>query len=121
MLALPVLAGSSAYALGETFGWHVGLARKYNRAKAFYGAIAFATLVGVGLNFSAIDPIKALFWSAVINGIVAVPVMAMMMHLSSHRAAMGDFKLPLGLKIVGWVATAVMTAAALGLFATWGQ
>ncbi len=121
LLALPVLAGSSAYALGETFGWHVGLARKYNRAKAFYGAIALATLLGVVLNFSAIDPIKALFWSAVINGIVAVPVMAMMMHLSSHRAAMGDFKLPLGLKIVGWLATAVMAAAAFGLFATWGQ
>ncbi len=120
MLALPVLAGSSAYALGETFGWHVGLARKYNRAKAFYGAIAVATLLGVGLNFSAIDPIKALFWSAVINGVVAVPVMAMMMHLSSHRPAMGDFKLPLGLKIVGWIATAVMAAAAFGLFVTWG-
>jgi NRAMP (natural resistance-associated macrophage protein)-like metal ion transporter len=121
MLALPVLAGSSAYALGETFGWHVGLARKYNRAKAFYGAIAFATLLGVALNFSPIDPIKALFWSAVINGVVAVPVMAMMMHLSSHRAAMGDFKLPLGLKIIGWLATAVMAAAAIGLFATWGK
>ncbi len=119
MLALPVLAGSSAYALGETFGWHVGLARKYNRAKAFYGAIALATFVGVGLNFSSIDPIKALFWSAVINGVVAVPVMVMMMHLSSHRPAMGDFKLPIVLQIVGWLATAVMAAAAFGLFATW--
>jgi len=68
MLALPVLAGSSAYALGETFGWHVGLARRPRRAKAFYGAIAVATLLGAGLNFSPIDPIKALFWSAVING-----------------------------------------------------
>lgn len=121
LLALPVLAGSSAYALGETFGWPVGLARKYNRAKAFYGAIAVATLLGVALNFSSIDPIKALFWSAVINGVVAAPVMAIMMHLSSHRAAMGDFKLPLGLKIVGWTATAVMAAAAIGLFATWGS
>jgi NRAMP (natural resistance-associated macrophage protein)-like metal ion transporter len=121
MLALPVLAGSSAYALGETFGWHVGLARKPHRAKAFYGAIAVATLVGVGLNFSPIDPIKALFWSAVINGVVAVPVMALMMHLSSHRAAMGEFKLHRGLKIVGWLATAVMAAAAIGLFATWGK
>jgi NRAMP (natural resistance-associated macrophage protein)-like metal ion transporter len=119
MLALPVLAGSSAYALGETFGWHVGLARKYNRAKAFYGAIALATFVGVGLNFSSIDPIKALFWSAVINGVVAVPVMVMMMHLSSHRPAMGDFKLPIVLQIVGWFATVVMAAAAFGLFATW--
>ena len=121
LLALPVLAGSSAYALGETFGWHVGLARKPGRAKAFYATIAVATLVGVALNFSPIDPIKALFWSAVINGVVAVPVMALMMHLSSHRAAMGTFKLSAGLKLVGWIATLVMAAAAVGLFATWGR
>jgi NRAMP (natural resistance-associated macrophage protein)-like metal ion transporter len=120
LLALPVLAGSSAYALGETFGWHVGLARRPGRAKAFYAAIAIATLLGVVLNVSPIDPIKALFWSAVINGVVAVPVMALMMHLSSHGPAMGDFRLPFGLKIVGWTATAVMTLAAIGLFATWG-
>ena len=121
LLALPVLAGSSAYALGETFGWHVGLARKPRRAKAFYAAIAVATLLGVLLNMSPIDPIKALFWSAVINGVVAVPVMALMMHLSSHKAAMGEFKLHPGLKVVGWAATAVMALAAVGLFATWGQ
>jgi NRAMP (natural resistance-associated macrophage protein)-like metal ion transporter len=121
LLALPVLAGSSAYALGETFGWHVGLARKPGRAKTFYTTIVVATLVGVGLNFSPIDPIKALFWSAVINGVVAVPVMALMMHLSSHRAAMGRFELPVGLKLVGWIATLVMAAAAVGLFATWAR
>jgi Mn2+/Fe2+ NRAMP family transporter len=120
MLALPVLAGSSAYALGEMFGWHVGLARKPRRAKLFYAAIAVATLIGVGLNFSPIDPIRALFWSAVINGVAAVPVMVMMMHISSHRAAMGDFELHVGLKVVGWLATVVMAAAAIGLFATWG-
>jgi Mn2+/Fe2+ NRAMP family transporter len=119
LLALPVLAGSSAYALGETLGWNVGLAKKPHRAKAFYSTIAVATLVGVVLNFTPIDPIKALFCSAVINGVVAVPVMGMMMHLSSKRAAMGDFQLPVGLKIMGWLATAVMTAAAVGLFATW--
>jgi len=120
-LALPVLAGSAAYALGETFGWHVGLSRKLSRAKAFYATIAVATLLGVLLNNSPIDPIKALFWSAVINGVVAVPVMALMMHLSSHRAAMGDFKLGRGLKVVGWASTAVMALAAIGLFATWGK
>jgi NRAMP (natural resistance-associated macrophage protein)-like metal ion transporter len=120
-LAIPVLAGSAAYALGETFGWPVGLSRKLGRAKAFYAAIAVATLVGVLLNNSPIDPIKALFWSAVINGVVAVPVMALMMHLSSHRAAMGEFKLHRGLKAVGWLSTAVMAAAAVGLFATWGK
>lgn len=121
LLALPVLAGSSAYAMGETFGWHVGLARKPRRAKAFYWTIAIATLLGVLLNYSPIDPIKALFWSAVINGVVAVPVMALMMHLSSHKEAMGDFKLGRGLKAVGWLSTAVMAAAAIGLFATWGK
>ena len=121
LLALPVLAGSSAYAMGETLGWHVGLARKPHRAKAFYWTIAAATALGVLLNFSSIDPIKALFWSAVINGVVAVPVMALMMHLSSHKAAMGDFKLGRGLKAVGWLATGVMAAAAAGLFMTWGK
>jgi Mn2+/Fe2+ NRAMP family transporter len=120
-LAIPVLAGSAAYALGETFGWHVGLSRKLSRAKAFYATIAVATLLGVLLNNSPIDPIKALFWSAVINGVVAVPVMGLMMHLSSHRAAMGDFKLGRGLKAVGWLSTAVMAAAAIGLFVTWGK
>jgi len=120
-LALPVLAGSAAYALGETFGWHVGLSRKLSRAKAFYATIAVATLLGVLLNNSPIDPIKALFWSAVINGVVAVPVMGLMMHLSSHRAAMGDFELGRGLKLVGWTSTVVMGLAAIGLFATWGK
>jgi NRAMP (natural resistance-associated macrophage protein)-like metal ion transporter len=121
MLALPVLAGSSAYALGETFGWHVGLGRKPGRAKAFYACIAIATLLGVLLNFSPIDPIKALFWSAVINGIVAVPVMVLMMLLSNNRAIMGDFCVPPALRIVGWCSTLVMAAAAIGLFATWGR
>ncbi len=118
MLALPVLAGSTAYALGETFGWPVGLARKANRAKAFYGAIAAATLIGVGLNFTPVDPIKALFWSAVINGIVAVPVMGLMMHISNNPGAMGQFTLHPGLRVVGWTATLVMALAAIGLLAT---
>jgi NRAMP (natural resistance-associated macrophage protein)-like metal ion transporter len=121
MLALPVLAGSSAYAVGETFGWHVGLSRKPYRAKAFYWPIAVATALGVVLNYSPIDPIKALFWSAVINGVVAVPVMGLLMHLSSRKDVMGDFQLSRGLKVMGGLATAVMAAAAVGLFATWGK
>ena len=121
LLALPVLAGSGAYALGEAFGWHVGLSRRLNRAKAFYGAITAAVVIGAVLNFVHIDPIKALFWSAVINGVAAVPIMAMIMHLASHKAAMGDFKLHIGLKAVGWLATAVMAAAAVGMFATMGS
>jgi Mn2+/Fe2+ NRAMP family transporter len=120
LLAVPVLAGSAAFALGETFGWHVGLARKAYRAKAFYGAIAAAVAAGILMNMSPIDPIKALFWSAVINGVVAVPIMVLIMHLASHKAAMGDFVLPPILKVVGWLATAAMTAAAVAMFATMG-
>lgn len=118
LLALPVLAGSSAYALGEVFGWHVGLTRKPGRAKRFYGMIAAATLVGGALNITPIDPIKALFWSAVINGIVAVPVMIMMMLLAHNPKAMGAFRLPRMLSIIGWLATATMALAAIGMFAT---
>ena len=121
LLALPVLAGSAAFAMGEAFGWHVGLARKANRAKAFYGALTAAVAAGVVMNFTPIDPIKALFWSAVINGVVAVPVMAMLMHMSTHRAAMGDFRLPRPLFVLGWAATAVMGLAAAGMLATLGH
>ena len=119
LLALPVLAGSAAYAMGEAFGWHVGLARKPQRAKAFYATIAAAMAIGTVMNFTPIDPVKALFWSAVINGVVAVPVMVTMMLLSSNPAAMGHFRLPRVLKVLGWVATAVMLVAAIGMFATW--
>jgi len=121
LLAVPVLAGSAAYAVGEAFGWHVGLARKAHRAKAFYGFLFAAVAAGVIMNLTPIDPIKALFWSAVINGVVAVPVMAMLMHLASHKEAMGDFKLHRGLKVVGWAATLAMTLAAIGMFATMGK
>jgi NRAMP (natural resistance-associated macrophage protein)-like metal ion transporter len=120
LLALPVLAGSAAYALGELFGWHVGLARKPRRAKAFYGAIAIAGLIGIGLNLVHLDPIKALFWSAVINGVTAVPIMAMIMLLASHKTCMGAFSIRTRLKVAGWLATAVMAAAAVGMFATMG-
>lgn len=118
LLAIPVLAGSAAYAVGEAFGWHVGLARKFRRAPAFYITIALSMAVGAGLNFTPIDPIKALFWSAVINGVVAVPVMVLMMLLGSKREAMGRFVLPRSLRVVGWLATGVMAAAAVGMFAT---
>jgi NRAMP (natural resistance-associated macrophage protein)-like metal ion transporter len=113
LLALPVLAGSAAYALGETRGWTVGLARVWPRAKTFYGAIAVASVVGIAINFAPIDPIRALFWSAVINGVVAVPVMTMMMLLGSRRGVMGRFTLPRPLRVFGWLATAVMAAAGM--------
>ncbi|MEP6827987.1 MAG: divalent metal cation transporter [Aestuariivirga sp.] len=120
LLALPVLAGSSAYALGEALGWHVGLARKLDHARGFYAILAVATLVGALMNYTPIDPVKALFWSAVINGVVAVPVMATMMLMSSNQKVMGDFALPPILKGFGWLASFVMAVAALGMFATLG-
>ena len=118
LLALPVLAGSAAYAVGEAFGWHAGLARKWYRARRFNAALAMAFLLGAILNFVHLDPIKALFWSAVINGVVAVPLMILIMHMAGRKVVMGDFKLNVGLKTIGWVATAVMAAAAVGMFAT---
>lgn len=120
LLAVPVLAGSAAYAVGESFGWHVGLARKLKRAPAFYAVIVVATIVGALLNFTSIDPIRALFWSAVINGVVAVPVMVMMMLLASRPSVMGRFTISPMLKVVGWAATAVMAAASVAMFATMG-
>jgi Mn2+/Fe2+ NRAMP family transporter len=120
-LAVPVLAGSAAYALGEALGWRVGLARSPRRARAFYLTIAAATLIGVVLNFTPIDPIKALFWSAVINGVVAVPVMVMMMLMAVQPKIMGRFILPWPLAALGWISTAAMAAAAVGMFATLGH
>ena len=119
LLAIPVLAGSAAYAAGELFSWHVGLARRPARAKAFYAMIAAATAIGVGLNFTSINPIKALYWSAVLNGVAAVPVMIVMMRMTMRPAIMGAFTLPRLLRIVGWLATAAMAATVVAMVATW--
>jgi len=100
--------------------WPVGLARRPLKAKAFYGTIAAATLVGGALNFTPIDPVKALFWSAVINGVVAVPVMAMTMRMATSRKIMGKFRVRGLLRALGWLATVTMALAAIGMFATWG-
>jgi NRAMP (natural resistance-associated macrophage protein)-like metal ion transporter len=119
LLTLPVLSGSAAYAVGELLGWRVGLAQRPERAKAFYAVIAIATAIGVALNFTSIDPVKALYWSAVLNGVVAVPVMITMMHLSMRRDIMGRYGLPPVLRILGWTATAVMGATVIALFGLW--
>jgi NRAMP (natural resistance-associated macrophage protein)-like metal ion transporter len=118
MLAVPVLAGSAAYALGETLKWPVGLARLPMDAKAFYGAIAAATMIGVGMNLTPIDPIKALFWSAVLNGVVAAPLMAVTMLMARNRRVMGRFVIRPGLAAVGWIATLAMAGSAVVLFAS---
>jgi len=105
--------------LGELLFWHVGLARLPLRAKAFYATIAVGMALGIALNFSTIDPIRALYWSAVLNGVVAAPVMVMMMCLTVRRSIMAEFTLPLPLLIMGWAATATMAAATVGLIASW--
>ncbi|NUN67145.1 divalent metal cation transporter (plasmid) [Pseudanabaena biceps] len=120
LLAVPVLAGSAAYGLGEALKWPTGLERKPLEAKGFYVILAISTLIGLGMNFfTSIDPVKALFWSAVINGVVAPPVMLVMMLMSTNPKVMGKFTISKYLKIGGWLATSVMFVAAAGLFLTW--
>ena len=118
MLAVPVLAGSAAYAVVESFDWGSGLDKKLHEAKEFYAIIALATLGGVLLNFTSIDPIKALFWSAVINGVIALPIMVVMMLLGSNERVMGRFTIGKRLRWLGWLATGVMGAAVAAMFAT---
>ncbi len=116
MLAVPVLAGSAAYAVSEVFKWREGLDRRPREAKAFYATIAVATLGGVALNFTPLDPIKALYWSAVVNGVLAAPLMVVMMLIGRNKRIMGKFTLPFPLAIMGWAATIVMGLATIGLF-----
>jgi Mn2+/Fe2+ NRAMP family transporter len=120
LLAVPVLAGSSAYALAEAMRWQAGLGRSPSEAKRFYATIVGGTLIGVSINFVHIDPIKALFWSAVINGVVAVPLMVVMMIMTMQPKIMGQFTLPRPLWIVGWLSTAAMAGAVVIMLATWG-
>jgi NRAMP (natural resistance-associated macrophage protein)-like metal ion transporter len=111
MLAVPVLAGSAAYAVAETFDWPHSLDFKFHEAKGFYAIIIIATLGGTLLDFTNIDPIKALLWSAVANGVISVPIMAVMMWMGSSPRVMGEFVISLRHKVFGWAATAVMAAA----------
>jgi Mn2+/Fe2+ NRAMP family transporter len=118
LLSVPVLAGSAAYALGEARRWPTGLARRPLKARAFYATLVLATLLGVAINFSPVNPIRALYWSAVINGLVAVPVMIVMMLMTTNQRIMGRFKVVGPLRVIGWTATAVMVAAAVGMCVT---
>ena len=118
LLAVPVLAGSAAYALGEARRWPVGLDRKPKRAKAFYGTIVAATAIGALMNFTPIDPIRALVLAAVINGVVAVPVMVVMMLVSTRKPVMHVFTVGGPLLWLGWLATAVMAAAVAAMVIT---
>jgi Mn2+/Fe2+ NRAMP family transporter len=100
--------------------WTAGLGRRPREAKRFYATIAVGTAIGIGINFVHIDPIKALFWSAVINSIAAVPLMIVMMIMTMQPKVMGRFTLPRPLWAVGWLSTAAMTVAVAIMFATWG-
>jgi len=116
MIGVPVLAGSGAYALSEALGWNEGLERKVRDARGFYSIIAISVLAALAIQYSPISPMKALFWSAVINGVVAVPLMVVIIMLVSKKSVMGDFTASRPLIVLGWVATAVMAAAALAMF-----
>ena len=117
MLAVPVLAGSAAYAVSETFGWREGLDQRPRKAKAFYATIAAGTLCGVALNAVSIDPIRALYWSAVVNGILAAPLMAVMLLVAVNPRVMGRLTLSPAMRAGGWVATLVMALASVAFFA----
>jgi Mn2+/Fe2+ NRAMP family transporter len=113
LLSVPVLAGSAAYALGEARRWPVGLARRPKQAKAFYTAIGVATLIGAAVNILSAGAVKALIWSAVLNALVAVPVMAILMRIATNEKIMGAFKIKGRWSVVGWLATAVMAVASV--------
>jgi NRAMP (natural resistance-associated macrophage protein)-like metal ion transporter len=113
LLAVPVLAGAAAYAVGEAMHWRVGLEIKPARATKFYLTLGMATLVGLLLNFVHFDPIKSLFIAALINGLLAAPVMALMMLMTRNKKIMGKFTLPLYLQVLGWAGTAGMFGASL--------
>ena len=120
LLAIPVLAGSAAYAMAGAFKWSSSLALEPMRAKGFYSIIATSTLIGVALCFTAIDPIKALYWSAVINGVISVPIMVLMLLMASRTEIMGKFTLNPALKLMGWLCAVVMAVAVIAMFWTMG-
>jgi Mn2+/Fe2+ NRAMP family transporter len=113
LLAIPVLAGGVSYALAETFGWKEGLSYKLKEASAFYGVIIIATMIGLGINFVGIDPIKALIYSAVANGLVAPVLLILIVLLSSNKKIMGQYASGFWAKILGWLCVALMSVACI--------
>lgn len=118
-LAVPILTGSSAYAVAEGLGWPFGLDAKPNRAKQFYIVIAGSTLVGMLINFTGINPIQALFWTAVINGLLAPPLLVVIMLIANNKKVMGKRVNDWRTNTLGWAGTVVMFAAAIALVWTW--
>jgi NRAMP (natural resistance-associated macrophage protein)-like metal ion transporter len=120
-LAVPILTGSSAYAVAEAFGWKHGFDKHPNRAKEFYGLVTISTLLGMLINFAGINPLRALFWTAVINGFLAPPLLILILKISNDRKIMGERVNGRILNIAGWTTFAAMAAAAVALIVTWGQ
>jgi NRAMP (natural resistance-associated macrophage protein)-like metal ion transporter len=118
LLAIPVLSGSAAFAVSEVFGWRRGLSQRFQNARGFYAIILAATLLGTGLSLFQVDAIKALVWSAVINGVIAVPVMAILLLIGQSTKLMGRYTVPRSTRVLGWAATGVMGVASLVMFAT---
>jgi Mn2+/Fe2+ NRAMP family transporter len=121
VLAVPILSASAAYALSEAFGWTYGLDTNPGRAKQFYGVIAVATLVGMAINYVGINPIDALFWTAVINGVLAPPLLVLIMLVANNRTIMGERVNGAWTNLLGWITTAAMALAAVAMFVTWAS
>jgi len=119
LLALPALSTSAAYAVGELLTWRVGRSHPRGSARAFYAVVAAAAAIGCALNFSPINPMRALYWSAVLNGVVAIPLMIALMHLSTRTAVVGPLKLPLTVRALGWSATAAMAVSVAAMVVSW--
>ncbi len=119
MLAVPVLAGSAAYAVADVLDWKAGLDHHFSEAKGFYAVLVLATIGGTAMDFSSLDPIKALIWSAVVNGVVAVPIMVVMLLLGSNPAVLGTATLSKRHRFIGWLATLVMAAAVVAMVGEW--
>jgi NRAMP (natural resistance-associated macrophage protein)-like metal ion transporter len=119
LMAVPILASSAAYGIGEACRWRVSLEWRPGSALGFYGAIGVAIVTGLILNLLHIDPVKALFWAAILNGLVAAPLMAVIMMMASNRKVMGKFVIPPYLRWVGWCATGVMLCVCIGVLLSW--
>lgn len=118
LLAVPVLAESAAYAVSELFGWKAGLSRGFHEARGFYLIIIAATGIGTAMGFFEIDPIKALVWSAVVNGVISVPIMAVLMLIGQSEQLMGNYTISRRHRFFGWIATLIMGAAVLFMLVT---
>jgi Mn2+/Fe2+ NRAMP family transporter len=119
LLAVPILAASAAYAISEGFKWKTSLENSPRKAPGFYALIAVATVSGLLMNFLHIDPVKALIWATVLNGVVAAPLMAIIMLMASSRKVMGKFLVPAHLRCIGWLATGMMACVSMGVLFTW--